>query len=88
MHDNLCKEGLRFPVVRVLCSYQAMNFITIEVKLEYESYKISIILFSSKRSTTVIIMTGKIIMPSEILSDSAGTQDLSVKLPAQVSENS
>lgn len=44
--------------------------------------------FPLKGSSIVIItMTGKINMPAKALTDSSGTQDLSVKLLAKVTEN-
>lgn len=44
--------------------------------------------FSSKGSSTVTrVMAGEIIMPSKDLTDSAGTQDLSVMLLTNVTEN-
>lgn len=44
--------------------------------------------FSSKGSSTVTrVMAGKIIIPSKDLTDSAGTQDLSVILLTNITEN-
>lgn len=44
---------------------------------------------SSKGSSTVTrVMTGKITIPSKDLTDSAGTQDLSVMLLTNITENS
>lgn len=45
--------------------------------------------FSSKGSSIVTrVMTGKITIPSKDLTDSAGTQDLSVMLLTNITENS
>lgn len=43
--------------------------------------------FPSKGNSIVITTTGKINMPAKALTDSSGTQDLSVNLLAKVTEN-
>lgn len=51
--------------------------------------KMNDLFFSSKGSSTVTrVMTGKITIPSKDLTDSAGTQDLSVMLLTNITENS